>query len=356
MRVAVCQMSMGSYRQEFLNALFEISEPEDQIRFLVGDIYFDPTTITRVESPLVLTADRNRYLLGRRIAYQKGVLRECLASDVSVIEFNPRILTSWMVLVGRRLLKRPTLAWGHAWPRAGSKANTGWARKLMRSLATGVLVYTQGDASELAADGYRGKSEVVPNSVLRGDMIRPNQGGPDVILVGRLVAQKNPALAIQAFAMICESPNVRNLLVVGDGPLLDSLKQLAVDLGVADRVRFSGWISDAGQLSELFDSVFCALSPGYVGLSATQTAGYGIPLIFALDAPHAPEVQLLDDSNSVSFSPANARELADAILGVASDLSGWRARSSSISERIAAEFSADFMAERFLGACKEVCN
>ena len=75
---------------------------------------------------------RNRYLLGRRLLWQAGCSRAVVAAEVAVLELNPRVLSSWAVLLARRTLRRPTVLWGHAFPRAGREARSDRVRGLMR--------------------------------------------------------------------------------------------------------------------------------------------------------------------------------------------------------------------------------
>lgn len=56
----------------------------------------------------------------------------------------------------------------------------------------------------------------------------------------RLVEKKGIDDLIRATALLREAPWQLELSVAGDGPMLQSLKALAVELGVADRVRFEG--------------------------------------------------------------------------------------------------------------------
>lgn len=68
--------------------------------------------------------------------------------------------------------------------------------------------------------------------------------------VGRLVHQKGVDVLVKALALLePELPLVVD--IVGDGPNRPALQQLALSLGVADRIRFLGWKS-AGELPELY--------------------------------------------------------------------------------------------------------
>jgi len=55
-----------------------------------------------------------------------------------------------------------------------------------------------------------------------------------VVAVGRLVGKKRPELAVRAFAAAAAAHPAARLEIVGDGPLLDSCRALAVSLGVAN--------------------------------------------------------------------------------------------------------------------------
>lgn len=70
------------------------------------------------------------------------------------------------------------------------------------------------------------------------------------LLVGRLVEKKGFAHAIRALALFDGDPPVR-LRIVGDGPLRGTLERLAAELGVADRVAFLGWRTNAEVAAEM---------------------------------------------------------------------------------------------------------
>jgi glycosyltransferase involved in cell wall biosynthesis len=58
-----------------------------------------------------------------------------------------------------------------------------------------------------------------------------------VLFVGRLFTVKRPDIVLRAVSCV-ENVSVR---FVGDGPMLEELKRLAEELGVADRTEFAGW-------------------------------------------------------------------------------------------------------------------
>lgn len=61
---------------------------------------------------------------------------------------------------------------------------------------------------------------------------------PTFLFVGRLVAEKNLDMLLEAFSML--SCKGKKLIIVGDGILIYYLKQLAFELGIKDNVVFAG--------------------------------------------------------------------------------------------------------------------
>lgn len=65
------------------------------------------------------------------------------------------------------------------------------------------------------------------------------KGRKRLLNVGTLKEQKNHRLLLRAFARLDERLGAR-LMILGDGVLLGELRQLASDLGIAERVTFAG--------------------------------------------------------------------------------------------------------------------
>lgn len=83
------------------------------------------------------------------------------------------------------------------------------------------------------------------------EISRRNLGcrGPTLASVGHLVERKGHHLVLRALA---ELPDI-HLLIAGDGPMRDSLRTLAADLGVTERVRFLGELNQA-ELTQVYNA------------------------------------------------------------------------------------------------------
>jgi glycosyltransferase involved in cell wall biosynthesis len=117
----------------------------------------------------------------------------------------------------------------------------------------------------------------VSKAALREELGLP----PDAVVVGfvgRLCAQKNPSLALRAFAELARGRDDVRLAVVGEGELGDECRVLAQALGVADRVVWLGYRSGY-QAMLAFDVLL--LSSAYEGLPYVMLERLfaGLPLV-----------------------------------------------------------------------------
>lgn len=68
----------------------------------------------------------------------------------------------------------------------------------------------------------------------------PESAPPVFVAVGRFVEKKAPHLTLRAFAEVRRARPSARLRMVGEGPLLESCRALAAELGVAEAVEFLG--------------------------------------------------------------------------------------------------------------------
>lgn len=104
----------------------------------------------------------------------------------------------------------------------------------------------------------------------------------DFVVVARLVPKKNIALAIEAFAQWRGETGGRRLLhLCGSGPLEPALREQARVLGVADAVRFHGFVqSDA--VSRRLAGALCLILPSteeQFGLVVIEALALGVPVL-----------------------------------------------------------------------------
>jgi N-acetylgalactosamine-N,N'-diacetylbacillosaminyl-diphospho-undecaprenol 4-alpha-N-acetylgalactosaminyltransferase len=161
-------------------------------------------------------------------------------------------------------------------------------KALMRCIyprATHVIAVSGGVADKLSA-GFAvapAKIAVIPNPVdsdaLHAAAAKHNELGldePYVIAVGRLVSVKSYQLLIRGFAK-AELPC--RLVIAGDGPERDSLRALADELGIGDRVVMPGWLSNP--YPALKNASAFALSSNVEGFpnALVEALAFGVPSV-----------------------------------------------------------------------------
>jgi len=84
------------------------------------------------------------------------------------------------------------------------------------------------------------QAHVIPSGT-DTQLFTPGKKDPNLLLsVGRFVEKKAPDITLRAFAkMVSKYPNIR-LVMVGDGPLLEKCRSLAITLGIDKSVIFTG--------------------------------------------------------------------------------------------------------------------
>jgi glycosyltransferase involved in cell wall biosynthesis len=95
----------------------------------------------------------------------------------------------------------------------------------------------------------------------------PEKADPRFIAVGRFVDKKAPQVTVRAFREVVAAEPAATLAMVGDGPLLESTRRLAADLGLARQVGFPG-VLPPEQVAGMF-----ARARGFVQHSVTAADG-----------------------------------------------------------------------------------
>ncbi|SEO75860.1 glycosyltransferase [Amycolatopsis saalfeldensis] len=134
----------------------------------------------------------------------------------------------------------------------------------------------------------------------------PSGGDAAVVFVGRLDAEKNVDELVRAVARV---PRIR-AEIVGDGSCRAALTELAAELGVADRVRFHGFVPDA-ELVRIYGrgQLFCMPGTAELQSLATMEAmAAGLPVV-AADAMALPHL-VHNGHNGYLYPPGDVAALA----------------------------------------------
>ena len=166
--------------------------------------------------------------------------------------------------------------------------------------------------------------------------------------VGRLAPEKNLGLLLRAFARTAQGGTPGTLVLIGDGAERQALETQSRELGIADRVRFTGWRKDVSAILPAFDAyALTSLAEG-LPLALLEAMSAGVPVV-STAVGDIPEVirngvtgRLVQSGDEVAFADAldelrNQPELRQALA---------RAARAQVVER----YSRDAMVDAYLSA------
>ena len=156
---------------------------------------------------------------------------------------------------------------------------------------------------------------------------------PLLLSMGRLHEAKAHDVTLQALVTIPDAV----LWIAGVGPLEAKLKAMAAALGVADRVRFLGWRTDASALYRAAD--VCVFPSRYepLGNVVIQAWAHGLPVVAA--ASQGPAALIHDGEDGILTPVDDADALAANIRRLLNDPTLRAELARAGLERVEGEFS-----------------
>jgi phosphatidylinositol alpha-1,6-mannosyltransferase len=225
---------------------------------------------------------------------------------------------------------------------------------LLRSIwrhATPLVAKCAQEIDMIQAADARAKVTYVPNGV---DLTAFQPGGPipeggplQVICVARLIERKGQHHLIEAVKRMADQNIDVMLSLVGTGDSHDSYAALAVDLGIADRVRFVGYVPREAIAGHFLAAHVFAL-PSYnegMAIAALEAMASGLPVV--LTRTGGTEELVEEGVNGLTFDWADVDALTMHLRRLATDRVLAR-RMGAASRTRAMQFSWDSIAEVYL--------
>ena len=183
-------------------------------------------------------------------------------------------------------------------------------------------------------------------SYLRELGLDADEGSVVVGIAARLDPVKDIATLIRGFALALEDCPELRLVIAGDGVELESLKALAAELKVSDRLCFAGWIADINRffaaldintLTSLSETFPYALTEGARARLATVSSRVGgVPRL------------ITDGETGFLFPPGDTAQLAGRLALLGKDAALRRRMGDALYEKTKREFSVEATTERQL--------
>ncbi|WP_290381655.1 glycosyltransferase family 4 protein [Bacteroides acidifaciens] len=170
--------------------------------------------------------------------------------------------------------------------------------------------------------------------------------------IGRLVKWKRVDLLIDAFRKVTAAYPDAELVIVGDGPELENLRQQAAKLQLADKVRFIGAVYDPKILGAYMNESSIYVLAGMGGLSINDAMTYGMPVLCSVCDSTERDL-VIEGKNGFFFKDGDADSLAAKIEMMFESPEQCR-RMGDASERIIREkINIEIVSERYMAAFRE---
>jgi len=218
--------------------------------------------------------------------------------------------------------------------------------------------------TSLVLSRYLDRCEVIPYGIALDefehadpaevDTLRRQYGDRLIISVGRLVYYKGFEYLISAMSKVDGK-----LLIIGDGPLRQSLEQLANRLNLRDRVVFAGEIQNEKVVpyyhaAQLFALASVARSEAF-GIVQIEAMAASLPVVNTKLDSGVPFVSL-HEKTGLSVPPEDPEALAAAINRLLDDPSLRRSFGQAARQRARQEFSLETMSSRVLALYQTVLD
>jgi glycosyltransferase involved in cell wall biosynthesis len=215
-------------------------------------------------------------------------------------------------------------------------ANSTWAQRRCEELAGGPLPVS---VVHLGAD-------LVPAPAARNGELK-------LVTVAHLQARKRHDIVLRALAQLDPARRPR-YLVIGDGERRVPLERLAVQLGVADRVRFLGQLPNDQAVAQM---ALCDLfvMPGVqepFGVAFVEAMAAGLPAIGGR-GEGGPEDIAAAGEGMVLVAPGDVDELAAVLKRLTADRQRLRALGVAARATAAASFTWERCGERTVAAYRD---
>lgn len=135
---------------------------------------------------------------------------------------------------------------------------------------------------------------------------------------GWLIQRKRFDVFLRTAALIAQQLPDSYFVVCGGGPLEESLKGLARDLGIAERVRFTGWVKDLTPYHQAWDVCLFNSEHDAIPTTPIEAASHGVVTVSSI--AHGGLDEFIEhERNGFLIGQHDVNQLAAAVVALARD-------------------------------------
>jgi glycosyltransferase involved in cell wall biosynthesis len=209
------------------------------------------------------------------------------------------------------------------------------------------------------------KVRVIPMGVDLQNLFIPPENrkvSKTLLFVGRLVEKKGLRYLIEAMPIIVKKHPDTQLLVVGDGQESNTLKNLSAELGMTEKIRFLGALTNE-TLPRLYRTADVVVFPSIVAADGDRE-GFGLVLVEALGCECAAVVTDLpamrdivhDGKTALVVPQKNAKQIAGKVIQLLDNPSLRRSLGETGRRYVVQRFDWNIVAGKYANLIDEVLD
>ena len=178
----------------------------------------------------------------------------------------------------------------------------------------------------------------------------------------RISEQKRPMLLLQIIAKLKENRQDFKVLVVGDGNLLNKMKEKAKELNIYEDIIFTGALGNTAEIYAISDlTINCSLKEG-LALTSYESLSMGVPVVSS-DVGGQKEliisevgeiVTLMQEESDIYLEDYNQKEISDFVFAIDKILNNLEAYKPNCRKRIIDYFTIDKMIEKMSSILEKI--
>lgn len=308
---------------------------------------------------------------------------EKIKPQVVIHEFAIGILSLFRTYLKCKVLNIKFILYSHGYDRKkGFNPQKSWFDKIRLfylKKADAIIVYGQFDKCLLANYINTDKIFVAQNTLdthhllsIKNKLVQEGKENVkkrlgfdkqyNIVFIGRLLADKNPAMVIDALNELLNTYHLDIALhYVGGGNEYENLKKKVESLGLANNVILHGSIHDENKTGEILFASDMMVMPGYLGLSVNHAFCFECPVMSfeqQENGPfHSPEVEyVINNETGFLLKEHTAESLAHALNNYLINPALQRSTKENIQQMVSEVFPMEKMVKGFDDAISYVLS
>jgi len=231
---------------------------------------------------------------------------------------------------------------------------TFFEKLMMRFKFDCIHTVSEATNNDIQKIGTKKPVHVIPNCIQEEEQVMIETKTNQFVYLGRLVFYKNVEIILQALQIVSKEFPDAKIVIAGDGPHKESLKELTKKLGINDNIIFAGYVTPQEKVKILAESnalLFPSLIEGF-GLVILESFQQKRPVLVSDIPPMSDIVE--NNKTGLIIDPHNERRWADAIIGLIKNPQASEKMGKNGNDILKAKYSQELFYERLIKMYKDV--